>query len=136
MEQNIFELASRLKLRFSSTRGEMTAEQLWDIPLTASNGFSLDCIAKDINRGLKESAEESFVSTARKSAESSRNEIALAVVKRVIEYKIAKQQEAQDKTARAAEREQLLSILAEKQTEGIKQLSIDEIQARLAKLDF
>ena len=50
----MFEKATRLKLRFETVRGYVTTEDLWDIPLSAVNGFCLDTIAKNLNKKLKE----------------------------------------------------------------------------------
>ncbi len=41
----MFEEASKLKLRFETTRGLVAVEDLWDIPLIGNNGFSLDILA-------------------------------------------------------------------------------------------
>lgn len=41
MPMNMFEFATRSKLRFTSARGELTAEQLWDVPLRSRDDFSL-----------------------------------------------------------------------------------------------
>jgi len=52
---NIFERAARAKVRFSSAVGELTTEQLFDLPLTATgNRLSLDAVARDIYRGAQE----------------------------------------------------------------------------------
>lgn len=65
---NIFELATRQKLRFASAKGDLTTEQLWDLPLLISSPtrdvkVDLDTLARSINHELKAQAEESFVST-------------------------------------------------------------------------
>ena len=45
---NLFKEALVQKLRFKTIRGNISTEELWDIPLTSKNGFSLNDIAKDI----------------------------------------------------------------------------------------
>ena len=40
MTMNIFEYATRAKLRFASSRGDLTVEQLWDVPLRSTDGFA------------------------------------------------------------------------------------------------
>ncbi len=54
---NIFENASKTKVRFETSKGEVSVEELWDLSLT-----SLDSIAKVISKELKEASEESFIS--------------------------------------------------------------------------
>ena len=57
---NLFEIASRNKLRVPTTKGDLTVEQLWDLPLKSANGLSLDSIAIALNKQLESSA-TSFV---------------------------------------------------------------------------
>src|ERR1700687_3194771 len=87
MTTSIFEYASRNKLRFASARGELTLEQLWDVPLRSREGFDLNAVAKAASMAWKDISEESFVETA-KTPEHTRRETALEVVKYVIETKL------------------------------------------------
>lgn len=130
---NIFEQASRQALRFSSNRGELSTEQLWDLPLTSRNGFDLDSVAKEVNQRLKAVTEESFVVKTTNPAKDSL-ELKLEILKHII---ASKQQEAEDRrnaSARAAQRQKLKDILAEKQDGALKELTVEEIQKQLAEL--
>jgi hypothetical protein len=133
-EINIFEYAARKKLRFESTRGILTAEQLWDVPLRSSDGFNLDAIAKVINRSLKITTEESFVSEAKSPAQT-QFERMLELVKRVISVKLEEELEAKKRVEKKAEKEKLLQILAEKQAGKLSELSEKELQKRIAALE-
>jgi hypothetical protein len=62
---NIFEYAIRNKLRFASSRGELTVEQLFDVPLRSSDGFNLNESPRRANKTLKDMSEENFVETSR-----------------------------------------------------------------------
>lgn len=134
MDQNLFEYATRNKLRFASTKGELSAEQLWDVPLRSSDGFNLDAIAKSANKTFKDATEESFVATTRTPA-ATRLEMTLEVVKRVIEVKLADEALAQKRAENKKEREKLLEILAEKQAGKLSELSEKELQKRIAALE-
>ncbi len=131
--QNIFEYATRSKLRFASIRGELTAEQLWDAPLRSRDDFNLNIIAKTASKALKDISEESFVET-KKTAEHTRREVALEVVKYVIETKLAEEKAAETRAERKQEKEKLLAILAEKQDGKLSELSEKELQKRIAAL--
>jgi len=131
---NIFEYAARHKLRFTSSKGSLTAEQLWDIPLRSDDGFNLDVIAQTANKALKAASEESFVSTTRTPTHT-RLEVALEVVKRVIEVKLADEAASKDRARKRAEKEELLRILAEKQKGALSKLSEQELQKRIAALE-
>lgn len=132
--QNIFEYGSRNKLRFSSVRGELSIEQLWDVPLRSRDDFNLNIIAKTTNKALKEISEESFVETSKTPAHT-RLEIALEVVKYVIETKLSEEKAAEARAAKKLEKEKLLAILAEKQDGKLSELSEKELQKRIAALE-
>ncbi len=130
---NIFELASRQKLRFPSTKGDLTTEQLWDLPLTSRTGCDLDSVAKVVNQYLKGVSEESFVAVKVSPAKAG-HELRLEIVKHIIAVKLASADDAKKRSENAAERELLTGILHEKNNEALKALTPEEIQARLSKL--
>lgn len=132
--QKIFEYATRNKLRFASSRGELSAEQLWDVPLRSRDGFDLNAIAKTASRALKDVTEESFVESS-KTATHARLEFALEAVKYVIETKLEEEKAAVARAERQKEKARLLEILAEKQDGKLSALSERELQKRIAELD-
>lgn len=131
---NIFEYATRNKLRFASIRGELTIEQLWDIPLRSKDDFNLNTIAKTANKALKEISEESFVETT-KTAAHTRCEAAMEAVKYIIDVKLAEETAAKTRAEKKQEKEKLLGILAEKQAGKLSELSEKELQKRIAALE-
>ena len=134
MSNDIFEFATRNKLRFNSTRGTLSLEQLWDVPLRSRDGFDLDSIAKEANRALKALTEESFVSTERTPAHD-KAETILELVKHVIAVKLAEEATAKKRATNSAEKARLLEILAEKQAGALSALTEKEIQEKIAALD-
>ena len=56
----LFLIASRKKFRFATQRGEITVEQLWEIPLKGA--VSIDSIAIALNDAIQKSTTKSFVS--------------------------------------------------------------------------
>lgn len=132
--QNIFEYATRNKLRFTTARGELSVEQLWDVPLRgAGAGFDLNTIAKTTSKALKEISEENFVETT-KTTQYTRLEVALEVVKHVISVKLADEEVAKKRAANRLEKEQLLRILSEKQAGQLSELSVEDLQKKIAAL--
>lgn len=130
---NIFEQASRNALRFPTSKGDLTTEQLWQLPLTSNSGFDLDTIAKRLNAALKATAEESFVQTVENPA-NERLTLSLDLVKHVIAVKIAENAARRDAAAIAAKRAELKEILAEKLSEQTRSLSVEDITKQLAAL--
>ena len=131
--ENMFEQATRNKLRFESTKGPLSVEQVWDAPLTSRNGFSLDDIAKQAKRELDALSEESFVEQV--SPLKSVAVLKLEVVKHIISVKLEEKEAASKRAERAELRRQLTEALAEKQSDAIKHMSPEEIQKRLKELE-
>jgi hypothetical protein len=134
---NFFEYATRNKLRFASTHGELTVEQLWDVPLRpkdARDDFHLDAVAKAANKAWKEVSEESFVETKR-TVEHDRREAVLQVVKYVIDTKRAEEEIAKMRAENRVKKEKLLAILSEKQDGKLSDLSEKELKRQIASLD-
>lgn len=131
---NIFEKATKQKLRFTSVKGPLTVEDLWDLPLQAKDKCDLDNVARTVSNDLKAVTEESFVATKTSPAKA-RYELQLEIVKHVIAVKLAAEEEAKNRAQRESERQKLLDALASKKDAELNNLSADEIQKRLAALD-
>lgn len=130
---NIFEQATIRKLRFPSAKGELTVEQLWDLPLTSRHQFDLDTIAKQVNRELKGVAEESFVAESTSPA-GERLTLMLDIVKHIIAKKKDAAAAAADAEKRREERERLLRILGDKQEDELRSLTAEQIAERIKAL--
>lgn len=131
---DLFERATRAKFRFTSPRGNLDTEQLWDLPLQSKSFFDLDTIAKGLNQALKAASEESFVTPTSNPA---RGELTakLDVVKAVIAYKIAENERRRTAANKASEKQFLLELLDKKRGDALGELSVDEIQKRLDALE-
>lgn len=131
---NLFELASRQKLRFPSIRGELTTEDLWSLPLTSKNGFNLDAVAREVNGQLKAVTEESFVET-RTNPEKKIHELQLEIVKHIIAVRIAENEATQKRVELKQKRDRLLDLLAQKEEQQLMGKSVEEIRAELDALE-
>ena len=131
---NIFEQATRRAIRFESTKGDLSVEQLWDLPLQSRNQFDLDTVAKTVNRQLNDVTEESFVSVRENPAKETLS-LKLEIVKHIISVKLQEAEEARNRANKASEKEKLLRLLDEKQNEALRALTPEEIQERLKALE-
>ncbi|MDI6103154.1 hypothetical protein QLQ12_31520 [Actinoplanes sp. NEAU-A12] len=129
----IFEKATREKFRYPSTKGLLTTEQLWELPLTAKSGFSLDDVAKAVNAELKAIDTESFVATETNPAKATL-ETKLEVVKHVIAIRLAEDEAAKAVAAKKLEKEKLLAVLGRKQDAVLENLTEEELLARINNL--
>ena len=131
---NIFEQATRRAIRFESAKGDLSVEQLWDLPLQSRNQFDLDTIAKTVNRQLNAVTEESFVRVRENPAKETLS-LKLEIVKHIISVKLQEAEEARNRANKASEKEKLLRLLDEKQNEALRTLTPEEIQERLKALE-
>lgn len=128
-----FKKAAKLKLRFPSIKGHLTVEQLFDLPLTSKAGFDLDSVAKQINAGLRQASEESFVST-KPNLEKDLNQLCLDIVKEIIADKIAENEASAKAVANRHEREKLLEVLQGKKDAALTNLTEAELEAKIRAL--
>lgn len=131
---NLFLQATREKFRFESNKGDLSVEQLWDLPLTSRTGFDLDTVAKTVNADLKASNEESFVNVNNNPAVS-RLQAKLEVVKAIIEVKLAQAEATKKRAEKAVERQRLMEVLHSKKDQELQGLSVEEIERRLSLLE-
>lgn len=129
----MFKQASKMKLKFESNRGLLSVEDLWEMPLTSKDNFDLDTVAKNVNRQIKESEEESFVSV--KSNASTVQALRLDIVKAVIQDKLTAMEEGTLRVEKADKRKKILAAIADKQDASITDKSLEELQADLKELD-
>lgn len=127
---SIFEKAVRQKLRFVSSAGQLTVEDLWDLPLTSTSKANLDDIAKGLYRQLKTSGDEvSFVNTAQKTDETI--QLKFDIVKHVIDTRVAENALAATERERKEKRQLLMGLIERKQAEELLSASKDDLQKML-----
>lgn len=123
------------KYRWDTSKGQLNVEQLCDLSLQSSSAttVTLDGIAKDLNRQVKALAEESFVTPRVASPE---NELIqkLEIVKMIIAVKLEEQALAKTVRERAEKKKQLTELLAQKDEEGLKALTKEELLKQIAEL--
>ena len=128
---DIFKQATKLKLRFSSVRGDLTVEDLWDLPLTSKSNLSLDGVGKPIQKALRESDEDSLVAVPTTS-KNELNSLRLAIIKEIISVKQEENLIKQNQAAIESQKALLKQALASKKVDEINSLSVEEIEKRLA----
>ena len=127
---NIFEKATKNKLRFDSVRGNLSVEELWDMRLTSRDDFNLDTIAKKINKELKEQEEESFVER-NSNPQKDILELSLEIIKHIINNKISSKEAAEKRAVTMAKKEQIKEILAKKEMSSLENMSEEKLKALL-----
>ena len=117
-----------MKLRFATNTGKLATEDLFDLSLT-----DLNSLAISLDKKLSETPRKSFISDV--APDTQEDELRFNIVKDVITLKLAERNAAQNAKAKAAEKAQLMEILHRKKNEALENLSVAEIEAKLASLE-
>lgn len=133
---DLFLRASREAWRFPSFVGDITTEQLWQLPLIGRGNQPLDLngIAKSLHILVKSLGEESFVQSSPNPAKDL-TEAKLELVKFVIATKQEEDAKARARAAKAARRAELMAALTKRDKEELDQLPREAILKELNDLD-
>jgi hypothetical protein len=133
---DIFERASRERLRIDTPAGALTVEDLWTVPLRSRtpNSLSLDLIAKDVYTELKKQEEiTSFVDDdAAPSKQKATLELAMDILKHIIAYRKAESARQEDLQKKKALQQNLLRIKADRQAANMENLTDEELDKMIA----
>lgn len=122
----MFDKATRLKLRFDSSKGQLSVEQLWDLSLTALNE-----IAKDLNREIKSKGEvEDFIASGQEQKDV-KLELRFDVVKHIISVKLKERDDTQTAAQKREHNQAILELIKKKQQEELGGKSVEELKAML-----
>lgn len=134
----IFEIASRNKVRFKTPQGDLTVEDLWGLPMkhhrpNVANLYDIAvALSREITPVAAGSAEiDALLGSATVTRDNRLTQVKFEVVKRVIQYKMEREAAAKTREANAARAEQIKRIIADKQDEALKNLPPEELQKLL-----
>jgi hypothetical protein len=134
----MFELASRLKIRFPYFRGPCTPEDLWDVPLVRTQKdrdtkpideiLCIDDMFRTLNAKKKAQSEDSLAGV--KTTADEILDLQLSIIRHVFATRMAEQEAKKNAADRIVEKKKLLGIVAEKQEAGLRDLSVEELLRR------
>lgn len=120
----MYKEASKQKLRFSTAKGTLTAEQLWDLSLT-----DLDELAVALETEHKESGKKSFLVT--KSVKDKTAKLRFDIVLDVLSTKVEESEAAKTAKDNKEHNQKILGLIADKQDESLKGKSIKDLEKML-----
>lgn len=123
---NIFEMASKLKFRFPY-KGQISVEDLWDL-----TPAQLDTIYKALNKEVKQTQEESLLTTA--NTEDAELRAKIEIVKHIFTEKRLETASRLAAAEKAEKKRRILEILAEKQDASLQNMSEDDLRKMLEDL--
>mgnify|MGYP000965721602 CR=1 FL=1 len=113
----MFEKATRLKLRFPY-KGQCSVEDLWDMSVEV-----LDGIYKTLNKQVKETEGESLLET--ESPKNTTLGLQIDILKHVVKIKLQEKADRAEAKEKALRKEKIMDIIAQKQDESLKNMSIE-----------
>jgi hypothetical protein len=125
--ESMFEKAARQKIRIPCEKGWLYVEDLYDLTLK-----ELDKIYKILNTQLKTAKEDSLLDV--KDTSTSKLELQVDLVKYVAGVKIAEDVARKETANKKRELELLMTALADKKVDAIKNMTEEEIRNKIAQL--
>ena len=124
---NLFEVASRKKLRFDSKHGKITVEELWDLSLE-----SIDSIAVALNNKIKTTETVSFVSDV--SSANTEDKLKFDIVIHIINTRKAESEVRRERAVNAERARTIRAELSRRKEDAIKTKSDEDLQKELDEL--
>lgn len=128
MSVNIFKEAVKKGLTFSTNKGNVLPQELFNIPLTSKNGYDLDNISKIVLAELRCTQEDSLVTTTTLDTD---NTLRLEILKVVISDKQREISDKENALAKAAHNRKIKDLIESKKEDDLKGKSLEELEALL-----
>lgn len=128
---NHFLAASRCQLRFATTRGLITTEDLWQLSLK-----NLDAIAVSVDGELSKTSRKSFLENPdpKVDAAAKENELRMEILKEIISIRQEENKASLAESVRVRQKAFLKDLLEKKKIGAMESKTIEEIEAELAAL--
>jgi hypothetical protein len=128
----MFQQATRLKLRFETSKGQLSVEDLWDLPLTSTrHSANLD----DLARTLHEATKTEHVSFVNKAAPVNElQKLRFDIVLHIINTRIGENDAAATARANREKKQQIMALIDQKQNEALGALSVEDLRKMVESL--
>ena len=131
---SIFQQASKSKLRFTTQLGQLSTEDLWDLPLTSTKGVSLKSIATDLQLQVSAQPLKELDFFDVPEATDITLQLRFDIVKHIVTTRVAESRDKSAEAAKETKRAQLQALINDKLQDELKNKSVEELQAELASL--
>ncbi|MBR9961865.1 hypothetical protein [Anaerostipes sp. Marseille-Q3525] len=125
--EKLFEMATRSKLRFPSTKGELSVEDLWDL-----FDKDLDVVYKNLKDQEVKSSEESLLDDANVDPKLT---AAIGIVKYIFTTKRNERLAENERINKKLTQRKYIDALSKKQDEAIEKMSEAELRAMIDSLE-
>ena len=121
--ENLFEMATRSKMRFPSTKGELSAEDLWDL-----SDKDLDVVYKNLKDQEVKSSEESLLDDANVDPKLTE---AIGIVRYIFTTKRNEKLAEKERINKKLAQKKYIDALSKKEDEAIEKMSEAELRAMI-----
>lgn len=125
--ENLFEMATRNKMRFPSTKGELSVEDLWDL-----SDKDLDVVYKNLKDQEVKSSEESLLDDANVDPKLT---AAIGIVRYIFTTKHKEKLAEKERINKKLKQKKYIDALSKKQDEAIEKMSEAELRAMIDSLE-
>lgn len=125
--ENLFEMATRSKMRFPSTKGELSVEDLWDL-----SDKDLDVVYKNLKDQEVKSSEESLLDDVNVDPKLT---AAIGIVRYIFTTKRNEKLEAKELIDKKRNQQLYIDALSRRKLKDIDNMSVEELEAKIAELD-
>ncbi len=125
--ENLFEMATRNKMRFPSTKGELSVEDLWDL-----SDKDLDVVYKNLKDQEVKSSEESLLDDANVDPKLT---AAIGIVRYIFTTKRKEKLAEKERINKKQTQKKYIDALSKKQDEAIEKMSEAELRAMIDSLE-
>lgn len=125
--EKLFEMATRSKLRFPSTKGELSVEDLWDL-----SDKDLDVVYKNLKDQEVKSSEESLLDDANVDPKLT---AAIGIVRYIFTTKRNERLAEKERINKKLTQRKYIDALSKKQDEAIEKMSEAELRAMIDSLE-
>ena len=126
--ENLFIIASRKKLRVSSTKGMLSVEDLWDL-----SSRHLNEIYKSVMKEIKSQEAEEFSLT-----ETSQVDENLLMISQIVEYVYktlrAERESAKNALERKEKKQRIAELISKKKEAALAEMEIEDLEKMLQEV--
>lgn len=119
----MYKKASRLKLRFQTSKGQLTVEQLWGLNMT-----DLKNVIVGLHKNIKKNEDEDLSFLEKEEVEESEDKLRYDIAVDIYKTKQAEVKESHEAAERKAYNKHIDELIAAKEEESLRGLSIEELR--------
>ncbi len=126
--KDVFQEATRKRIRFTTALGTLSTEDLWSLPLVNKNkNANLNDVARALSKELRELEDENFVSKVSNDEKVNEVKLKFTIVTSIIEFKESEIENRRILAEAKEKKGKILEIIKTKQDKDLENLSIKEL---------